>query len=214
MKNFCKMFICIIPALLVLSCGSGGSGSVTSDQVNAISAAMTGAMSKSEAYTKSLIGVNGLNDVTIDSTKISCNSSGLSCTGTINETYNCPAGGHITTTGNMSLTCTSTQVVSGVTVCASADAYRASMTVVFHVSDATNNLNDCNIGNNVVLDGTVNLTVSGMINALTANINGTIDVDTIGTSGGLTPIMSSCEIFISFPSGGKASGTICGNTVS
>ncbi len=209
MKQLSNVLVLLVCTLFILSCGGSGSGNLSTDQVNAVSAALTGAMGQSEAYTTSLIGVN---NVQIDSTKITCTTT--SCTGTVNETYNCPSGGHITSTGNMALYCTNiVDLGNGVQGCASANDFRASMSIVFHVSDPTNNLNDCNIGNNVVLDGTVNLTVSGMITALTANINGTIDIDTI-KDGGLTPIASSCYIFISYPAGGTPNGTICGNTVS
>jgi hypothetical protein len=212
MKKLLSIF-CALMFVTIINCGSSGSGSsLTSTQVNAISAALTGAMSQSEAYTTSLPGINS--DVNINSTSVTCSSSGLTCTGTVNETYNCAAGGHITAKGNMSIYCTSTTVVDGVTVCASGNDYNASMQITFYVSDPTNNLNDCNIGNGVVLDGTVSLSVSGNVQALTATITGTIDIDTVGTSGGLTPIASSCYILLDFPAGGTPSGSICGNTVS
>lgn len=213
MRKLLSVF-CALLFVTVINCGStGSSSSLTTTQVNAISAALTGALTQSEAYTESIAGING---VSIDSTTLTCNNSTLSCSGTVNETYPCASAGHITVTGNMHIYCTDPEPIpggGGAEECASG-VYHTSILVVFHVSDATNNLNDCDVGGGTILDGTINLTVAGDNAALTANLDGTIDIDNRGPTGGLVPIANSCGIFVTFNSNGTASGTICGNTVS
>lgn len=216
MKRFFNCLVLATAILFFQSCGgSGDTATLTTDQINNISAALTGGLNA----TYEGMGAPTPTSVSIDATSFpytyACNPGDCQFTMTPNGTYDCSGGGHITMTGNITIACTETTTTpapGSVTYCSG--NWYTSMAVVFHVSDETNNLNDCDVGGGVILDGTVNFTASGTDDAISANINGTIDIDERGPTGGLVPIAPACYIFISYPHGGNPSGTICGNTVS
>lgn len=82
-------------------------------------------------------------------------------------------------------------------------------------SDPTNNLNDCEIGNGLILDGTVFVS---FYCPGTFTIDGNIEVSRRGSGGGLVPINSNFGIFITGPcagaGGGGGGGGYCGGNCS
>jgi len=87
--------------------------------------------------------------------------------------------------------------------------------MTFQVSDPTNNLNDCDVGNGVILDGTLYFTATGTDTNINISMTGTLGVNRRGPTGGLVPITSDCSIFIYYTaSTGKTTGSICGHPIS
>ncbi len=147
-------------------------------------------------------------------------------TGTIpiNEVYNCPVSGHITSTGNFNWTIITPDPPDYV-------APELSVTIrgelMEQVSDPTNNLNDCEVGNSVIMDGTVyslftfdwNESSGGQAKFST---DGTLGFNRRGDYGGLVMIADDCSIFFTVTinmtaaggTSGSASGTICDESYS
>jgi hypothetical protein len=122
----------------------------------------------------------------------------------INAETACPVSGRITATGNFIASFTDDEYSTFTGM---------NGLVTFYVSDPTNNLNDCEVGNGIILDGTLTLTMT--MNAAYAwegSLVGTIGINKRGPTGGLVPITDDCSIFLSFTTAG-ATGTICGQTV-
>lgn len=178
----------ILPVFIILSFwGCSGGNGLSSDDINNISAALTTAMNS--------IDYSGT------PTKID-NILFYAQTININEESSCPAGGRITAIGSFLVTVnedTGDSSISGQTT--------------FHVSDPTNNLNDCNVGNGIILDGTLLLTITGSNGNISGVLDGIIGINERGATGGLKPITDDCRIFLSFnPS--RVTGTICDHNVS
>lgn len=111
----------------------------------------------------------------------------------------CPAAGHITASGNITI---------------NEETGAFSSLITFYVSDPTNNLNDCEMDSGIIFDGILYFTMSGDAASFTANLNGSIGINERGSGGGLSPLMSDCGIYISIFSDGSVSGSVCGATVS
>lgn len=107
----------------------------------------------------------------------------------------CPGGGHVTWSGNRT---------------AHADG-TASGTIKYNFSSPTNNLDDCDLGNGIILSGTVNKTFSGLSTFPTWNADGTVGQYRRGESGGLT-LVKDCRVFVSSFSGSAPTGENCGIT--
>ena len=115
----------------------------------------------------------------------------------------CPLGGRITRSGNATVTASD------------AGSWSVYGLVTFLISDPTNNLNDCEIAKDVILDGTLTLTVAGSSEkgGVGASLNGTMGINGRGPTGGLVP-RGDCFVFLTVPVGGtKATGTVCGHSV-
>jgi len=117
----------------------------------------------------------------------------------VSAAANCPAGGHITITGNFYV---------------DAQAGTFSVSLTMQVGDRSNNLNDCDVGGGLILDGTIRFDMSGSAASWSGNMNGSLSINRRGPTGGLVPITSDCGIFVGYRSDGYAAGTICGETVS
>ena len=137
----------------------------------------------------------------------------LTTTVPVSKVTPCPGGGHVTASGNIVVTCPTPPATGDCTI------YGA---VTFQYGDRTNNLNDCAYANGLVVDGTLNLTMtgggSGAALKLTETINGLLSLNRKGPTGGLVPIevsgLSSC--FISLKAAVPAhtiTGTVCGQAV-
>jgi hypothetical protein len=115
----------------------------------------------------------------------------------------CPVSGHITQSGNVT--------VSGDTDAGTWSVYGL---VTFQIGDRTNNLNDCEVAQGVIVDGTLTLTVAGDdAQGVGCTVTGSFSINRRGSAGGLEP-HGSCFVFLNVPKGGaRATGTICGRTV-
>ena len=111
----------------------------------------------------------------------------------------CPAAGHITVSGNYYV---------------DAQAGTFSVSLTMQVGDRSNNLNDCDVGGGLIIDGTIYFNMSGSAASWSGNMNGSLSINRRGPTGGLVPITSDCGIFVTYRSNGYAGGTICGETVS
>jgi len=179
------------------SSGNGEGGGVdqseytlTADDINAIGSALTAATNTVwDAYQSDTSSRDVEPKVT---TQIA-----------IDVESDCEGGGRITASGNITVTVdeeTGESTTSGQTT--------------IQVSDPTNNLNDCDVGGGVILDGTLFLTISGTDSDITLTLDGTIGINYRGSDGGLVPVTDDCSIFITWDSDGSGSGSICGHSVS
>ncbi|HLG20158.1 MAG TPA: hypothetical protein VI895_10150 [Bdellovibrionota bacterium] len=116
---------------------------------------------------------------------------------------NCPLSGHITYSGNITIT-------------VDTDAGTSSTygLVTFSVSDPTNNLNDCEVAVGVILDGTLTLTMSGnSTEGVGLSLVGTIGINERGSGGGLVP-RGACFVNLNVARGSStATGSVCGNSI-
>ena len=189
------LILCVLCIVSSFSCGGGSSSNVSSDDVNAISAALTSTMTDCMGE--------------IEYSSVNCDEllmvAGGSFSKAVNIEHSCPVDGRITATGNM----------SGSWTDSGSGSYNAMIT--FQVSDPTNNLNDCEVGSGIILDGSLILTLTGSYsaagNTFLATLIGTIGINERGPTGGLVMVASDCYISLRFTETG-ASGTICGHSVS
>lgn len=119
----------------------------------------------------------------------------------LNGQFACPVKGRITYSGNVTVTASETDAtVRGL--------------IAFYVSDRTNNLNDCEVGGGLILDGSLTFTIAG--SALTGvgfSLTGTISTNRRGPTGGLVPTGGG-RIFLNLPRGGtRVTGSIFGTPV-
>ena len=180
-----KQLIKFVPLILIFAFLGCAGEELSTDDINNISSALT------TAYSSLQFTPTTKTDPLFYASTIN-----------INSTTACPVAGHITALGSFLYTYNETTYVSSL-----------SGQVTFNVSDPTNNLNDCEVGNGIILDGSIYLTMSGTNANLTGVLDGTIGINKRGPTGGLVPITDDCSIFLSF-STTKISGTICGHTVS
>lgn len=91
----------------------------------------------------------------------------------------CPVAGRISYSGNVKVTASETDAtIQGL--------------IGFNVSDPTNNLNDCEVGNGIILTGSLVLTIAGSASAGTSagigiSLTGTINANRRGTAGDWFP---------------------------
>lgn len=226
MKKLLSIF-CAFLSVTIINCNSSSSSSsdLTSDQINAISKAMVTAMgatdySASPSSIATELASAELASVDVDSMTFTHSASYDRYTANANDVSPCTGGGHITYTGTLVIACTAGATYDHDTgYLTSCGTWHTSIDFTFEFGDRTNNLNDCDVGGGLILDGTVYFTGSGNDAKLSMNLDGTLSLNTRGDTGGLKPycesvICSDCSIFVSFPYGGTASGTICGYTVS
>lgn len=112
----------------------------------------------------------------------------------------CPVAGRISYSGNVKVTATETDAtIQGL--------------IGFNVSDPTNNLNDCEVGNGIILTGSLVLTIAGSLSGIGISLTGTINANRRGTTGGLVPAGGG-RVFLSLPRGGtRVTGSIFGSAV-
>lgn len=219
MKRSLKLLF-LGPVLSLLACGGGGGGDPGSDltpaEVNSISAALVGSMNGSSGGGSGTSLVADRTAATALAYSNTCSSSAWEFTAVPNDSYSCPGGGRISYTGNLKTSCTAwTYHSSPVKYCSDCSSWYTANSLTFQVSDPTNNLNDCDVGNGVILDGTLYLTATGTGTNIDISMTGTIGVDRRGPTGGLVPITSDCSIFIYYTAAtGKTTGSICGHPIS
>jgi len=113
----------------------------------------------------------------------------------------CPVAGRISYSGNVNITASETDAtINGL--------------IGFNVSDPTNNLYDCEVGNGIILNGSLVLTIAGSATTgIGISLTGTITANRRGTAGGLVPAGGG-RIFLSLPRGGtRVTGSIFGTAV-
>ena len=184
----------LIPAFLItlIFTNSCGTGDdLSSDDINNISSALTECLNDMDNP-----------DLTEINEFVHINTG-------VNYEYQCTGGGHITASGNVNGSCNEEGYCT----------YSAMIT--FQVSDPTNNLNDCDVGNGILLDGTINLVITGTSTGgvidQTSTLLGTIGINRRGDTGGLVPISDDCYINLRYVIDGNTAsggGTICGHDVS
>jgi hypothetical protein len=131
----------------------------------------------------------------------------------LNFTTNCPAGGHVTTRGNFFVSCPTPPATGACT-------FSGAATINF--GDATNNLNDCAYENGLIVDGGLNLMISGSGTAasvtLTETLVGGLSLNRKGPTGGLVPIsingIGVCMILLTAKLPERTiTGSVCGLSV-
>jgi hypothetical protein len=231
-KKLLTLVSFILPFAFILSCNGSNDSSasasgqnLSSDQINQVSKALIGALNASSSGSASPASVNTDEisaDETVDVDGITyantCNGSADKFTGTANGSYNCASSGHITYSGNFSTSCTQWTYYTpnpGSPYCICNADWYTSNSMTFQLSDRTNNLNDCDTGNGVILDGTVYVMATGKGTTINITMNGTIGINKRGPTGGLELLASECLIFLQYLSStGKVTGSICGHSVS
>ncbi len=230
-------FFCIIIILAGIGCSSGGSGgdsseaSWTTDEVNQLMDSLTDAADSSgafsspdadvrveEAGTKAVDNGAGncataLKGATFTNT---CSTSHYQSAAVVSDSMACPAGGHITWSGNVNIYCNqwmyhnATQYVPE--YCECTGEWRTGTMITFQYGDRTNNLNDCDTGG-VIVDGTVTFTMTGPADAPDFQYVGVLTANRKGSTGGLRPLKS-CIVNFGYWGASKTwHGTICGSTV-
>lgn len=119
----------------------------------------------------------------------------------LNGQVACPVSGRITYAGNFTVTASETNAtIQGMTT--------------FKVSDPTNNLNDCNVGDGLILSGTLTFTIAGSVTAgVGFSLSGYINVNRRGLTGGLVPAGGGW-VFLNLPRGGtRVTGSIFGTPI-
>lgn len=119
----------------------------------------------------------------------------------LNGQVACPVKGRITYSGNVTVTASETNAtIQGL--------------IGFNVSDRTNNLNDCEVGGGLILDGSLVFTIAGSATAgVGFSLTGTISVNRRGPTGGLVPAGGG-RVFLNLPRGGtRVTGSIFGTPV-
>lgn len=119
----------------------------------------------------------------------------------LNGQVACPVAGRITYSGNVTVTASETNAtVQGL--------------IGFNVSDRTNNLNDCDVGGGLILDGSLTFAIAGSLTAgVGFSLTGTISVNRRGPTGGLVPVGGG-RVFLNLPRGGtRVTGSIFGTPV-
>lgn len=194
MKAYMVASLLLICPILT-SCATSTQEDLSTADVNNISTALNGAF-RAGLSTQTRQAVLSLDD---SGTMSFSPGIDLQPEVAVNAQAACPGGGQISVTGNINV-----------------DPQAGTFNALFNflVGDPTNNLNDCDVGNGVIVDGRITVTLSGSTAAWSGNMNGSLTINRRGPSGGLVRIAPSCSIFISYFTNGSASGTICGHSVS
>jgi hypothetical protein len=190
-------------ALLILvlaACGGGGGDEVT-DPLNdndlsqtereAVAAAISAAATQ---------GTTGAGPASSNLLVLDARSREVSGSYPFHGEHPCEFGGHITWTGNLNYDANETT-----------GWWQMSGGLLLQVGDRTNNLNDCAVAPDVILDGTLNLVIAGTsTEGVGSTLNGQISMNRRGPTGGLVP-RGSCWIMVSVMRGAtRATGSVCG----
>jgi len=194
-------FVALLLVLFTASCGGSDSGvtdpfnstDLTDSEQAALATQLAGVAS---AVTSSAQG--SPTALTADGAPL---RDAVTRTVTLNGAAPCAVAGHVTYTGN-------------ITVSASETAWSVGGGVTFQMGDRTNNLNDCEVAPDVIMDGTLNFTIAGdNVEGIGWTMNGTITANRRGPTGGLSP-RGSCFVMLSLMRGAsKVTGSVCGYAV-
>lgn len=210
-----KVAVALVIALAIgVGCGgSGNSGTNASLQqgdVDQIAGSIADAFaSASSAQASGLVA----NDPSPVNALAEPRSPGVSASAPVNHVVACPVDGHVTTTGNVFVSCPTPPATGACTM---------SGAVTINYGDRTNNLNDCTFSNGLVIDGSLFVTLSGTANGtavtLTESLTGSVSLDRKGPTGGLVPLdlggLSSCFVFLTAKIPERTiTGDVCGVAV-
>lgn len=196
----------VAPLLAALACGGGsdGGGGLAQADLDQLTSTLSGALGSA----------NGSAGVTAAAPAVSAAlRSALSSSAAVNATTPCPVAGHVTALGNVYATCPTPPATGACTMAGA---------LTFNFGDRTNNLQDCEYANGLIVDGTLNLTLSGTASGtavtLEETVTGALSLDRKGPTGGLTPIsingLSSCFVFLTAKLPERTiTGSICSQSV-
>ena len=131
----------------------------------------------------------------------------------VNYVAACPVAGHVTTTGNVFASCPTPPATGACTM-------SGALTVSY--GDRTNNINDCAFANDLVIDGSLFISISGTAIGsaltLTESLTGSLGLYRKGPSGGLIPLeigaLNSCFILLTAKLPERTiTGSVCGTAV-
>ncbi|MFH1018569.1 MAG: hypothetical protein V1798_10385 [Pseudomonadota bacterium] len=195
-RTWMQVFVVFSALLALTSCGSGGDAN-TSDLTTAEITSLS-----SDLSTGMTAAMANFGNIEPEITALTRNATrDIVIRWVLSGEQACQLGGHITWSGNVTAVGTETS---------------ASVTgqVTFQISDLTNNLNDCEVAQDVIVTGTLYLMFSGTEAGASASLNGTISVNSHGPSGGLVP-RGSCSVNLAVQRGAtRATGSVCGQAVS
>lgn len=188
MRTLFRSFL-VTPLLAALACGGGndgGGGGLAQADLDQLTTTLSGALGSA----------NGSAGVTAAAPgAATALRAALATSVPVNATTPCPAAGHVTTLGNVYASCPTPPATGACTM---------SGALTFNFGDRTNNLQDCEYANGLVVDGTLNLTLTGTASGtaitLEETVTGALSLDRKGPTGGLTPVsingLSSCFVFL------------------
>ncbi len=124
----------------------------------------------------------------------------------LNNSVACPVSGRVSYAGNIIDTYT-TSSTGAIT------SWDLTAVLTFNYGDPTNNLNDCKVTSDLVVDGTLNFILNGdNTSGIEWTLNGTIEIDQ-PVNGGLSP-RGSCMIAIGQMKGATTvTGSVCGQSI-
>ncbi len=197
----------LLSVALGAGCGGGGSssgGSLQQADVDLISSSIADALANSGAS-------SGTSSTAL--TVAVPQAADLSTSAAVNYVVACPVDGHVTTTGNVFASCPTPPATGACTL---------SGAVTISYGDRTNNINDCTYANDLVVDGSLFLTLSGTASGtaitLSESLTGSLGLYRKGPTGGLVPIdvngLSSCFVFLTAKLPERTiTGDVCGVAV-
>ena len=221
MKPITRKVFTVLCTLVLMSglaaCSSSGSGgddtaddtTFTATDAHNVGASFNNAQNAAygdimDEYATQLANV--YKDMVVDATKAS--QSGVI---NINNVYNCFVAGHITSIGDFNWTINYPVPPSDNTPY----SFTIGGQLTENISDPTNNLNDCEVGGGVILDGSIYsmLTMSGNESGGQAKwtTDGIIGINRRGSSGGLVMIDDDCRIFLTIDMSWSGSGAATGS---
>ena len=116
----------------------------------------------------------------------------------------CPAGGRITQAGNITVTCPDPPNTGDCSVTG---------TIVVRYGDVSNNLNACRFSSGLVIDGGLNMTISGKGSIIDVGMNGTLQLARKGPTNGLIPLRSCFIGLVARGATRTITGSVCGHSV-
>lgn len=205
-----------LPLLLLLlatACGGDGAtqnplntANLSSTEITALANALSSSassVSSSASASADMLPANG-NVLALPGGSAPANANTI--TVPLNSSVNCPVGGRVSYTGDLidSYTTSNTGAIT---------SWNLTAAITFNYGDPTNNLYDCQVTSNLVLDGTLNFILSGdNTSGIGWSLNGTIEVDQ-PVNGGLSP-RGSCLVAIGQMKGATTvTGSVCGQSI-
>lgn len=122
----------------------------------------------------------------------------------VNASVTCPKSGHVRTTGNLFVSCPNPYTPGSCTV-------SGMMNIRF--GDPVNNLDDCTYSTGFVVDGGVNLLITGTDLAMKLTLIGSLEIARKGPTGGLIPLDNCFINLVANTPANTLTGSVCGQSV-